>query len=73
MRDIEVGDRLVPLETDLTTPLAYYLNNPTLSKTDYGTMGLLQAGRNRSRSVHDRTVSEEKFRSSSSTDFGRAQ
>jgi pimeloyl-ACP methyl ester carboxylesterase len=27
-RDIVVEDRLVPLETDLTTPLAYFLDNP---------------------------------------------
>jgi len=27
-KDIEVDGRLVPLETDLTTPLAYFLDNP---------------------------------------------
>lgn len=27
-RDIDVADRRVPLETDLTTPLAYFLDNP---------------------------------------------
>lgn len=29
--DIEIGRRRVPLETDLSTPLAYFLNDPQLS------------------------------------------
>ena len=34
-----VGNRLVPLESDMTTPLAYFLSNPRL---DMATVGLLQ-------------------------------
>lgn len=43
--DIVVGDRLVPLETDLSTPLAYFLGNPDLNNPDLGklaTVGLLR-------------------------------
>lgn len=32
--DIEVGPRRVPLETDLSTPLAYFLNDPQLNLDD---------------------------------------
>jgi pimeloyl-ACP methyl ester carboxylesterase len=39
--DIEVANRRVPLETDLSTPLAYFLNSPGLKKRDIATLGLL--------------------------------
>ncbi len=39
--EIVLDNRLIPLETDLSTPLAYYLSNPILIKTDYSTLGLL--------------------------------
>lgn len=46
--DIVVGDRRVPLETDLSTPLAYFLNdplldpnNPRLNLESVATQGLL--------------------------------
>lgn len=32
--DIFIGDRRVPLESDLSTPLAYYLNDPQLNPND---------------------------------------
>ncbi len=37
--DTRVGNRLVPLQNDLTTPLAFFLSNPQLSGLD--TVGLL--------------------------------
>lgn len=39
--DIAINDRLVPLQTDLSTPLAYFLSNPELTKWDLPTVGLL--------------------------------
>lgn len=39
--DIEVCHRQVPLETDLSTPLAYYLNSPALRARDVATWGLI--------------------------------
>jgi pimeloyl-ACP methyl ester carboxylesterase len=39
--DIEVCNRLVPLETDLSTPLAYFLNSPQLHEKTIATLGLL--------------------------------
>ncbi|MGE3779522.1 MAG: esterase/lipase family protein, partial [Pirellulaceae bacterium] len=40
-RDIEVAGRRVPLETDLTTPLAYFLDNPEFREAkDISTLGL---------------------------------
>jgi pimeloyl-ACP methyl ester carboxylesterase len=40
--DIAVCNRLVPLETDLTTPLAYFLDQPSFrEKKDIATFGLL--------------------------------
>lgn len=39
--DIAVCNRLVPLETDLTTPLAYFLDNPAFREKDLATAGLL--------------------------------
>ncbi len=40
--DIVVADRRVPLETDLSTPLAYFLNDPALAKIDLSTKGLFR-------------------------------
>lgn len=40
--DIAVCNRLVPLETDLTTPLAYSLNQPSLQAKEIATFGLLR-------------------------------
>lgn len=40
--DVQIDDgRLVPLEIDLSTPLAYSLNDPLFQRTDIGTRGLL--------------------------------
>src|SRR4029079_13622979 len=39
--EIAVCGRLVPLETDLTTPLAYFLDNPAFKEKDLATIGLL--------------------------------
>src|SRR5262249_925687 len=39
--DIAVCNRLVPLETDLTTPLAYFLDNKEFKDQDITTVGLL--------------------------------
>jgi len=40
--DTLIGDgRLVPLETDLSTPLAYSLSHPMFQRTDIGTRGLI--------------------------------
>lgn len=38
--DLIVSQRLVPLETDLTTPLAYSLDNPTFKKANEATRNL---------------------------------
>jgi pimeloyl-ACP methyl ester carboxylesterase len=42
--DIAVCNRLVPLETDLTTPLAYFLDNPVFreNESQLATLGLLR-------------------------------
>jgi len=40
--DIEVASRRVPLESDLSTALAYYLNNPELKLDKLATLGLLR-------------------------------
>jgi pimeloyl-ACP methyl ester carboxylesterase len=42
--NIEVANRLVPLETDLSVPLAYFLDSPEFRKTDISTWGLLNPG-----------------------------
>ena len=42
--NLEVCNRLVPLETDLTTPLAYFLDNPAFQAQDISTWGLLNPG-----------------------------
>ncbi|TWT35407.1 Alpha/beta hydrolase family protein [Posidoniimonas corsicana] len=39
---ISIRDRVVPLESDLSTPLAYYLNQPALRKDEISTLGLLR-------------------------------
>ena len=41
--DIAVCNRLVPLETDLTTPLAYFLDNPAFKEKDLATIGLFES------------------------------
>jgi pimeloyl-ACP methyl ester carboxylesterase len=41
--DVRVGDRLAPLETDISTPLAYYLNDPLLRSNFLGSFGLIDA------------------------------
>lgn len=41
--DVQVGDRIAPLETDISTPLAYYLNDPLLRSNFLGSYGLLDA------------------------------
>jgi pimeloyl-ACP methyl ester carboxylesterase len=38
---VEIGGRLVPLESDLTTPLGYYLDNPDFRLGSMATAGLL--------------------------------
>lgn len=38
---IDIDDRFVPLETDLSTPLAYLLSNHTFQQVDISTRGLL--------------------------------
>jgi len=43
--NIEVCNRLVPLETDLTTPLAYFLDAPEFRDKDPSTFGLLNPGK----------------------------
>jgi hypothetical protein len=40
--DIAVCNRLVPLETDLTTPLAFFLDNPAFRDKDLATYGLFR-------------------------------
>src|SRR5262245_4658028 len=39
--EIAVCNRLVPLETDLTVPLAYFLDSPAFKEKDLATVGLL--------------------------------
>lgn len=39
--DVSVAGRLVPLETDLSTPLAYSLNDPAFKRANVATRGLL--------------------------------
>ncbi len=42
---IEVAGMQVPLESDLSTPLAYFLNQPQFDQDDISTVGLLMPGR----------------------------
>jgi pimeloyl-ACP methyl ester carboxylesterase len=41
--DINLGGRLVPLQTDLSTALAYFLDNPDFREKNRATVGLLNA------------------------------
>jgi hypothetical protein len=45
--DIEVAGRRVPLESDVSTALAYYLNNPELKLDALATIGLLRPDANK--------------------------
>jgi len=45
--DIEVANRRVPLESDVSTALAYYLNNPELKLDALATIGLLRPDANK--------------------------
>ncbi len=40
--EVTLGDRHIPLETDLSTPLAYSLNDPGLQQLQQPTLGLLR-------------------------------
>jgi pimeloyl-ACP methyl ester carboxylesterase len=42
---IDVAEHRVPLESDLSTPLAYFLSQPELSEADISTVGLLFPGK----------------------------
>jgi len=42
--DIAVDNRLAPLETDFSTPLAYFLNSPSFKELDLSTSGLFNPG-----------------------------
>ncbi len=39
--DLQLAGRLVPLQTDLSTALAYFLDSPQFRETDQATLGLL--------------------------------
>jgi pimeloyl-ACP methyl ester carboxylesterase len=39
---VQIAGRLVPLETDLTTPLGYFLDNPEFQGSELATWGLLR-------------------------------
>ena len=59
LKDIEVCGRRVPLETDLTTPLAYFLRQPRFQATrGRGNEGVVYAGKTSvpDGAVHARTV-----------------
>jgi pimeloyl-ACP methyl ester carboxylesterase len=43
--DVKVHGRLAPLESDLSTPLAYFLNNPAFQDQDLATAGLIDPER----------------------------
>jgi len=40
---VQVAGRRAPLESDISTPLAYYLNNPVLKSNTFATFALLNA------------------------------
>jgi hypothetical protein len=45
-QDVQVANRVVPLESDLTIPLAYFLDTPEFNEqTNTGTVGLLNPNR----------------------------
>jgi pimeloyl-ACP methyl ester carboxylesterase len=46
--DVQVCNRLVPLEADLSTPLAFFLDDPAFQQTDTSTLGLLDPTRGES-------------------------
>lgn len=41
--DVQIGMRRAPLESDITTPLAYYLNDPVVGTSTLATFALLDA------------------------------
>lgn len=41
--DIQIGDRFAPLESDISTPVAYYLNDPLLGTSAFATVALLDS------------------------------
>ena len=43
--DVQLAQRLVPLQTDLSTPLAYFLDNPKFREKTDSTLGLLDPNR----------------------------
>jgi pimeloyl-ACP methyl ester carboxylesterase len=43
-QSVEVAGRTVPLESDLSTPLAYFLNQPQFQDVQLSTIGLLRPG-----------------------------
>jgi pimeloyl-ACP methyl ester carboxylesterase len=44
-KSIDIASRDIPLEADLSTPLAYFLNQPQFQDRDLSTRGLLHPGR----------------------------
>lgn len=40
---VQVNDRWIPLESDITTPMAYFLNDPLLNTNVFATFALLNA------------------------------
>ncbi len=44
-KSIDAAGRSVPLEADLSTPLAYFLNQPEFQDADLSTQGLLRPGK----------------------------
>lgn len=40
---LQVGRRMVPIESDITTPMAWYLNDPLLNTNVFATLALLNA------------------------------
>lgn len=51
--DMAVGNLHVPLESDLTTPLAYFLSNPDFNFDDFATAGLLRPERLLANTSHE--------------------
>jgi pimeloyl-ACP methyl ester carboxylesterase len=41
--DIEIGERKAPLESDISTPVAYYLSDPLLGTSAFATAAMLDA------------------------------
>jgi hypothetical protein len=40
---VQVNERWIPLESDITTPMAYFLNDPLLNTNVFATFALLNA------------------------------